>query len=63
MSKRVIDFVPRPHAQNGTPEKDQPITTRIVLAELYLLLEDYAPVWYKQEHHDRAVKALLQRER
>lgn len=32
-----------------------------VLEELFTLLEDYAPVWYTQEHHDRAVRALLER--
>ena len=33
-----------------------------VLEELFILLEDYAPVWYTQEHHDRAIRALLERE-
>jgi hypothetical protein len=36
--------------------------TKVVLRELYLLLEDYAPVWYTEEHHRRALKALLDRE-
>ena len=35
---------------------------RVVLQELYLLLEDYAPVWYTEEHHKRALEALLDRE-
>ena len=35
---------------------------RTVLEELFVLLEDYGPVWYTQEHHDRAVCALLGRE-
>lgn len=35
----------------------------IVLEELFTLLEDYAPVWYQQKHHDRAVAAILERER
>jgi hypothetical protein len=29
-----------------------------VLRELFELLEDYSPVWYTEEHHDRAVAAL-----
>lgn len=33
-----------------------------VLEELFVLLEDYAPAWYTQEHHDRALHALLGRE-
>ena len=35
---------------------------RVVLHELYLLLEDYAPAWYTEEHHRRALNALLDRE-
>jgi hypothetical protein len=35
---------------------------RIVLEELFALLEDYAPVWYEQQHHDRALAALLGKE-
>ena len=35
---------------------------RIVLEELFALLEDYAPVWYEQKHHDRAIAALLGKE-
>lgn len=35
---------------------------KTVLEELFLLLEDYGPVWYTQEHHDRAVSVLLERE-
>jgi len=36
-------------------------TTRQVLEELFQLLEDYAPTWYTEKHHDRAVAALLGR--
>lgn len=36
-------------------------TTREVLKELFLLLEDYAPTWYTEAHHNRAVAALLGR--
>jgi hypothetical protein len=31
-----------------------------VLFELFELLEEYSPAWYRQEHHDRAVGALMQ---
>lgn len=30
-----------------------------VLEELFSLLEDYGPSWYTEEHHKRAVAALL----
>jgi hypothetical protein len=33
-----------------------------VLEELFTLLEDYAPAWYTEEHHNRAVAALVGRE-
>ena len=33
-------------------------TTREVLEELFQLLEEYAPSWYTEQHHDRAVAAL-----
>jgi prephenate dehydrogenase len=29
-----------------------------VLGELFDLLEEYAPTWYTDEHHDRALSAL-----
>ena len=29
-----------------------------VLRELFELLEDYAPAWYTEEHHNRAAAAL-----
>lgn len=35
---------------------------REVLEELFELLEDYAPTWYTEEHHNRAVAALLGRD-
>jgi hypothetical protein len=40
----------------------EPLSPRIVLEELFALLEDYAPVWYEQKHHNRAVAALLGKE-
>jgi hypothetical protein len=47
--------------QNLVPRKVAP-TAREVLEELFQLLEDYAPTWYTEEHHNRAVAALLGRE-
>jgi len=34
---------------------------KAILADLFELLEDYGPVWYTEEHHNRAVAALLDR--
>ncbi len=42
-------------------DQSAPVETKTVLNELFELLEDYAPVWYKQEHHDRAMAALQRR--
>ncbi len=33
------------------------------LAELHNLLEEYAPTWYTQEHHEKAMSALQARRR
>lgn len=37
--------------------------SQAALEELFILLENYAPAWYTQEHHDRALAAILQKER
>jgi hypothetical protein len=42
-------------------EQPAPADTKTVLSELFELLEDYSPVWYKQEHRDRAIAALERR--
>jgi hypothetical protein len=61
MNQRVLEFVSIA-APLQARSKEQGIDIKDALQELYLLLEDYAPVWYTQEHHDRALRALLQRE-
>ncbi len=45
----------RPETEEGIP------ATGEVLEELFYLLEDYAPTWYTERHHNRAVAALLGR--
>ena len=47
------------NSDDGHPELQRIPTAREVLAELFELLEDYAPTWYTEEHHNRAVAALL----
>jgi len=39
-------------------EQQPPADARAVLKELFELLEEYAPAWYTQAHHDRAIAAL-----
>lgn len=36
----------------------QSMFTAAVLREIFNLLEQHAPVWYTEQHHDRAVVAL-----
>jgi hypothetical protein len=36
----------------------KPEDNNAVLFELFQLLEDYAPAWYTEEHHNRAAAAL-----
>ena len=55
----------RPHLANSSTEDpgssketERVPTAREVLLDLFLLLEDYAPTWYTEEHHNRAVAAL-----
>ena len=36
------------------------LSPMMMLRELYELLEDYAPVWYSEEAHNRAEAALKQ---
>ena len=47
MSTEAADRAPLPALDPAT-----------VLRELFELLEDYSPVWYSEDHHDRAVAAL-----
>lgn len=35
---------------------------RTVLEEVFELLEDYAPIWYTQEQHNRILAALRNRD-
>jgi hypothetical protein len=49
---------PAPQRLSANPQPHQAITAKAALEELFELLEDYAPVWYTEEHHDRAIKAL-----
>jgi len=43
---------------NNDNRRLRPTTPAAVLQELFELLEDYSPVWYTQENHDRAIAAL-----
>lgn len=40
------------------PAANPEICARTVLNDLYKLLEEYAPVWYTEEHHNQVAEAL-----
>lgn len=46
----------REHASS----KAQGDALTMVIQEMFALLEDYAPTWYTEEHHNRAAAALQQ---
>ena len=52
-----VSSVPRRSNSVSEMERDRVLLTK-VLTEIYELLEEYAPPWYTQQHHDR-VKAAL----
>ena len=54
--------IPDLNVAHDTRKPTEALNVRIVLEELFTLLEDYAPIWYTQKHHDRAVAALLGKE-
>jgi hypothetical protein len=47
-----LNVVPRPTKRAKAP------SIQAALEELFVLLEDYGPVWYTEKHHDRAIRAL-----
>lgn len=54
------EFTRESLANIGGPESAQLHSAKVaeVLRELFNLLEEYAPVWYTEEHRDRAVAVL-----
>ena len=53
----TLRTVPQRSNSVSEMERDRVLLTK-VLTEIYELLEEYAPPWYTQEHHER-VKAAL----
>jgi hypothetical protein len=47
------------HASGATGQTTPSVRT--VLEEVFELLEDYAPLWYTEAHHDRILAALRAR--
>ena len=60
---------PRPERRQGSAQSGvqsdkadacqaQSVFTAAVLREFFNLLEEHAPAWYTEQHHDRAMVAL-----
>ena len=58
MNSRLLDEVSGAGKIHNNDTRPEPITPVAVLQELFELLEDYSPIWYTQENHDRALAAL-----
>ena len=42
----------------ASAQEHSAVEVNAALRELFELLEDYAPTWYTEEHHNRAAAAL-----
>jgi hypothetical protein len=58
MNSNLLEVVSGEGTPHNNDNRPKPITPVAVLQELFELLEDYSPVWYTQENHDRALAAL-----
>lgn len=56
MSSKILAFT-NPLNDSRRPSQ-QSTSTKEVLRELFTLLEEYAPTWYSENLHNRAVDAL-----
>ena len=61
MSVERLDLADSHRKQDSELDASAP-TAHEVLEELFLLLEEYAPAWYTEEQHNRAVAALRRRD-
>jgi hypothetical protein len=58
MNSHLLEVVSGGRKEHNNDNRPSQITPAAVLQELFELLEDYSPIWYTQESHDRAVAAL-----
>lgn len=61
MNSHLLEVVSGAGKTHDNDDRLKPITPVAVLQELFELLEDYSPIWYTQENHDRAVAVLSRR--
>jgi len=60
MSARKLATSKAKSALLTSREPSAPESAQAVLAELFLLLEEYGPLWYTEDHHNRATRALTE---
>ena len=58
MSDPESDETSRGQGRQSVVTQTQLTFVEEVFLELFKLLEQYAPVWYTEEHHNRAASAL-----
>jgi hypothetical protein len=58
MSNSESDEVTGSHREQSDTSPAQLESIAEAFRELFNLLEEYAPVWYTEEHHNKAVAAL-----
>lgn len=59
MSAPEFDEMSRGRRQKSDASQTQLSFVEEAFLELFKLLEQYAPVWYTEEHHNHAAAALL----
>lgn len=58
MSVRTMQATLRSACVTQAESRFRPATTEAVLFELFELLEEFGPLWYTEEQHNRAMAAL-----
>ena len=56
MGSKIVEF--KNSLNNSRRGSQQSNSTKQVLTELFTLLEEYAPVWYSEDLHNRVVASL-----
>jgi len=58
MSSKILVFTNHSNISRLRPQQSNSTTFKELLREMSTLLEEYAPTWYSEDLHNRAVAAL-----
>jgi hypothetical protein len=61
MSSKILVFTNHSNISRLRPQQSNSRTSIELLREMFTLLEEYAPTWYSEDLHNRAVAALQRR--